>query len=496
MIKAIDEVQKSGFAAYLVREPHQPKWLPMNSAIPVCLEVGDRYRPKVEYTIRMLLGPMGLKPVFRSCAELREVGIYYGRNPSELGSNIVVFPYYAESEEYFDQFTRLDLASVIWQDHVDYCFPVLFSSEAGDDLVASAFYWLSGWQEFSVEARDQHGRFPHHESLQFALDVTGIPVVDCYREVLQKKLAGVGISTELKSWDGKKWALCPTIDVDYLKHWRLGMIFREKVQYFFLNHRKVNVPERWSRLFEFIGSYFTQGDAFQIALERMYRVIQRYGSATIFLKTASHGPNDVHYRLDQRFLLNMIRDLQSDNFEIGLHPSYHAHAHPGYLRNERSTLTALIGESPVSVRQHFLRYEPMVTPRLQVGAGFLIDSSLGFSECAGFRNGTCMPFRKFDCHRNEEMDLWEMPLLLMDGALFNRENYGVEKAIHQSIELLQWCQRFGGVGVALWHNVIGEEMDYSGWGKHFEKILQWSGDEGAYIGSLKDALSSWRGYPI
>ena len=94
------------------------------------------------------------------------------------------------------------------------------------------------------------------------------------------------------------------------------------------------------------------------------------------------------------------------------------------------------------------------------------------------------------------MDLWEMPLLLMDGVLFNRQNYGVEEAVHQSIELLKMCRKFGGAGVALWHNVIGEEMDYPGWGEHFEAIVQWCSEQGAYIGSLRNALSSWRGYPV
>ena len=468
----------------------------MNPAVPVCLEVGREYRPKAEYSIRMLLRPLGLGPIFKPRSELRGEGIYYGRNPSGLPPAMTVLPFAPRSEDFFQNFIPLNPASVTWKIHAGCKFPILFSSKAGDDLVASAFYWLSGWQESTSTVRDLHGRFPHKKSLQAILDVTEIPVVDCYRKVLQGNLAAAGIPAQSKTWSGKKWAFCPTIDVDYLRHWRPGMIFREKVQYFLLNARDVSVTERWRRLFQFMQSYFTPGDAFQIALQSMHRLIQRCGKATIFLKTTAHGPNDVYYRLDQKFLQNMLRDLQADNFEIGLHPSYHAHMHPGYLRSERSQLTNLIGMSPVSVRQHFLRYTPGITPQLQADAGFLIDSSLGFSECAGFRNGTCMPFLKFDCARNETMDIWEMPLILMDGALFNRQNYGADEAIRKSIELLKTCQEFGGVGVALWHNVIGEEMDYPGWGKHFEMILQWCNEQGAYIGALQGALNSWRGHPI
>ena len=468
----------------------------MNSKISVCLEVGRIYRPKAEYSLRMLLRPLGLGPIFVSRGELRRGAIYYGHHPSGLPSGTILFPLAPKVEAFFDGFAPLQPETVKWVNHSGCKVPILFPTGAGDDLVASAFYWLSGWQEHVIRNRDQHGRFPYNKSLQAALKVAHIPVVDCYRVMLQDQLVAGGVVTQPRLWAGKGWAFCPTIDVDYLRHWRLGMIFREKVEYFLLNHRKVTLGERWSRLFQFIKSFFTPGDAFQTALHRMHQVIRTHGNATVFFKAAAHGPNDVNYRLDQPFLHQLLRNLRSDKFEVGLHPSYHAHTHSGYLNGERRTLASLTGEAPVSVRQHFLRYEPMITPRIQVGAGFRIDSSLGFAECAGFRNATCMPFLKFDCSQNTVMELWEMPVLLMDGALFNREKYGVSEAVHKSIELLKMCQKFGGVGVALWHNVIGEEMDYPGWRDHFEEIIRWSSTEGAYIASLKDALHAWLGYPV
>ena len=468
----------------------------MRAALPVCIEVSQDYWPKAKYAIRMLLEPLGLGPLFKPRIELSGHGLYYGQNPAGLPSTITVLPLAHNAEEFYDDFTAIDVTSVCWREHADFNVPVLFSSEEGDDLVASAFYWLSGWQEFSVLARDQHGRFSHKASLQAILEVTRLPVVDCYRMQLRARLEGAGINTALRKWAGKDWAFCPTIDVDYLRHWRFGMMFREKVEYFLLNRRKVSVSERWRRLFQFIRSYFSRGDAFKIALRNMYQAIRAYGSATIFLKAAAHGPNDVSYQLDQRFLRRLLVDLSSDGFEIGLHPSYHAHTHAAYLRSERSALAEFTGTDSVSVRQHFLRYDPVMTPHIQEAIGFRIDSSLGFAECAGFRNGTCLPFLRFDPVRNKVMDIWEMPLLFMDGALFNRQKYGTAKAIQESTELLKLCQTFGGVAVGLWHNVIGEELDYPGWGEHFEKTLKWSSAQEAHIASLRDALSAWTGYPI
>ena len=466
------------------------------SKLPVCVDVNHGYLPKAEYSIRMLLQPLGISPMFQSQNELADVGIYYGQQPAGLHPEIIILPMASDCEAFFDTNQSIDLNKIKWVDILGVKIPVLFSSEKGDDLVASAFYWLSGWHEWTVQTRDQHGRFPHSATLQEKLKVSHLPVVDYYRALIQEQLIRTQIRFEPRSWAGKEWAICPTIDVDYLKQWRLGMIFREKVEYFLLNARKKSASERWGRLVQFVKSYCSPGDAFQSALNRMHHYIRRYGKGTVFFKAGAHGPNDVEYKLNQPYVWQMVKNLLSDSFEIGLHPSYHASDHQGYLRNERSLLTQCIGDAPVSVRNHYLRYHSLITPHLQVGAGFRIDSSLGYAECSGFRNGTCMPFLKFDCRNNQVMDLWEMPLLMMDGTLFNRENLSVKDAISKSADLLLQCKKFGGVGVALWHNVMGEEMDYPGWKEHFEHVIPWSHQHGAYIGSLRGALESWLGHQV
>jgi len=444
----------------------------------------------------MLLQPLGITPIFRSRRELGGQGIYYGQQPSGLHQGIIILPMASDCEAFFAMNQPIDVNKIKWIDILESKIPILFSSEMGDDLIASAFYWLSGWHEWTIRTRDQHGRFPHVASLQKELNVTHIPVVDYYRSLVEGILIRSQTQFKSRSWADKGWAFCPTIDVDYLKHWRLGMIFREKIEYFLLNTRRRSPMERWRRLFQFLNSYFSQGDAFQSALKNMHHYIQKYGRGTVFFKAGAHGPNDVHYKLNHPHVQQVIRNLLSDSFEVGLHPSYHAVDHPSYLRQERNLLTQCIGNAPVSVRNHYLRYASMMTPHLQVGTGFRIDSSLGFAECSGFRNGTCMPFLKFDCMNNEVMDLWEMPLIMMDGVLFNRENLSVTDAISKSSDLLLQCKKFGGVGVALWHNVMGEEVDYPGWNDHFEHMILWSHQHGAYITSLRDALESWLGHQL
>lgn len=103
-----------------------------------------------------------------------------------------------------------------------------------------------------------------------------------------------------------------------------------------------------------------------------------------------------------------------------------------------------------------------------------------------------MPFRLFDLERNRVSQLWEMPLVAMDGALFNRRGYSVAEAIDATRRIMDRCRDFGGCAVLLWHNVLWDEMDAPGWGRHFLASLDYARSEGALISSLISALHNWQ----
>ena len=235
------------------------------------------------------------------------------------------------------------------------------------------------------------------------------------------------------------------------------------------------------------------GDVYQSALTRIHQTIKHHGTGTFFFKAAAHGPRDVHYSLQHPFLRKFVATLVDDGFELGVHPSYHAHTHIEYMLAEREAVATLAGHPPLSVRQHFLRYEAPVTPRLQERVGYRIDSTLGFAEHEGFRNGTCMPFLRFDTSANTVTRVWEMPLAVMESALFNRLGLDLAAAKQATHDILAQCRRFGGAAVMLWHSVLWDEMDHPGWGEHFLDTLACAADQKAQVASLQEALSAWLG---
>lgn len=465
-----------------------------STVLPCCIEAPASYRPKAQYALQMLLLPLGIDPHWVDRDDLAGGGVYYGPDPDAAPEAAVSLRLDPKAVAYFEDVTPYRRSRMRWRRWDGERWPVLFvdAETDDDDLVASAFFWLSGWQEHTTPERDRHGRFPHHASLQARFATTTRPAVDAYREQVAGELRRLGIPFQRRTWGGAAWAFCPTHDVDYLRKWRKGMVYREIVLNFLGNQRRATPGRRLRRLGRFLRDWLRPGDVYRAAFERLHHeTIERGGTATFFLKTGAHGPHDVFYAPDDPYLRQRIHALEDSSFEIGLHPSYYAHTHLEYLNEEHRRLAEAVTQRPVSVRQHYLRHEAPATPRLHQAAGFRIDSSLGFAECEGFRHATCLPFQRFDLQANAPMDLWEMPLALMESAVFNRRALSIDEALRVTADILQTCRRFGGVAVMLWHNVLWDELDHPDWGLHFIETLDAAEAEGARIASLRDALTSW-----
>ena len=466
--------------------------------LPCHIEAPASMEPKARYAIDMLLLPLGIRPVWVEKNSLEEVGLYYGMSNAPMPPGIIHIGLNADTCSFFDRGETYNPGQARWRFWENERWPVLFggSEEQDDDLIASTFFWLSGWQEYTTKQRDVHGRFPYSASLQAKFGLADRPVVDAYRERLAQHLIEHGLSIHRRNWIDKSWAFCPTHDIDYLRKWRPGMVYREVVHYLLANHLNQSLLKRAGRFGRFLFNWAKPGDEFRKSLRRIiHETERRGGKGTYFFKTAAHGPNDVYYSLSSPFVKRTIGKLKEIDFEIGLHPSYFAYNHPDYLQREKRALEEIYQGPVTSVRQHYLRYENDTTARMQLGAGFQIDSTLGFAGQEGFRRGTCHPFTIYDVNANAPTELWELTLSVMDGTLFNRRNLDGEAAIEVTRQVMRRCKRFGGICVALWHNTLWDELDFPEWGEHFLRVMDVAVEEEAYIHSLSNTLEIYlRGF--
>ena len=466
----------------------------------ITCEIGlpEPHAGRARYALEALLTPLGLEPDWSGTPR-----IFYG--PSEgsgepsgtdsiAASGVVRLAYSRAASEYFGSTRRpydpSQTSTITWDGEE---WPALFTSDGGEaDLVASTFLFLSGWHEAAGEARDEHDRVPYEATLPGVLGEAERPVVDAYRGILAAKLSAAGIDVRPRRWGAHSWALCPTHDVDYLRKGRPGIWYRELVHHLLLNRRRASPAERFARFGGFVRQVASE-DPYRAAFSRMIREVSDIGgTATYFVKAGAEDPHDVAYSLSTHFLRRRMEQLHMRGFEVGLHPSYRAVGDQEMLCAERDRLQAVSPMGLLSVRQHYLRYDPAATPRLHAQSGFWIDSTIGFSDRPGFRRGTSVPFRLYDLENDIALDLWEMPLTVMESALFNRLGMSVDEAVESTLKLAGTCRRFGGACVVLWHNTLWDELDCPGWGEHFTRTLRKAVQEGGLVSSLGAALGDWR----
>ena len=450
----------------------------MSSLHPIacCVEAPDAFVPKARYALGVLLAPLGGAPAWVHRDGLADGGVYYGQRPDGLPESVVTIALRPDTLAFFashQPYDPADVGGIDW-DGERWAIPFPRATDGEPDAIASAFFWLAGWQEVTVRTRDEHGRFPYHASLQAALGCVDQPLVDVYREALAEMLTSKGLPISRRMWQGKRWAVVMTHDVDLLRKRRLGTVIRA-------------IPRRDGRRVAALRQAALAPDPRRRSLDRMATAERLRGAgATYFFKTAARGPWDVPYDHDSPALRALISDLET-TFEIGLHPSYFGHDHPGHLREERDRLAALTRVPPTTVRQHFLRFDPVATPQLQWEAGFGLDSTLGFARREGFRRGTCFPFPLFDVAANRPLDLWELPLIAMDTTLFTHRGLGVAAAAAAVDGLLGACRRVGGCCALLWHNTAYDEVDFPGQAAVFEHALDQALAGDAALLSARDA---------
>jgi len=80
------------------------------------------------------------------------------------------------------------------------------------------------------------------------------------------------------------------------------------------------------------------------------------------------------------------------------------------------------------------------------------DSTVGYARQVGFRAGTCIPYRPWSLRLNRELNLLEIPLIVMDGTLVEHRKLRLEESIETVNRLVSRVEMVGGVFTLLWHN--------------------------------------------
>jgi peptidoglycan/xylan/chitin deacetylase (PgdA/CDA1 family) len=155
-----------------------------------------------------------------------------------------------------------------------------------------------------------------------------------------------------------------------------------------------------------------------VSLEKKYRA-----SSTFFLLGVRSFPPLLgsDYKFDELRIKNLVRRLQEEGCDIGVHGSFHSFDNLELLKNEKEEFQTSFKFSPHGIRQHFLNYDMTKTSLYHDLAGYLYDSTVGYNEVTGFRLSCCLPVHPFCLSENKKLRIYELPLIIMDRTLFDKK---------------------------------------------------------------------------
>jgi hypothetical protein len=345
-----------------------------------------------------------------------------------------------------------------------YALPVGHPNDTGGarigvDVLSVIFHLLAGVDEGGETDRDSHERYAPSGGALHRHNLTEVPVVD---------ILAAGLGSELRArWPRlgsqlSRFEVCPTHDVDapfrYAFQGPMGLA-RTMAQDVLRRRPIAEIargPWRWAQVKagDDAADPFNHFDWLMDQSER-----NNLRSTFFFITGRSGGRMDGDYDFGHPRIRKILRRVIDRGHHVGLHPSYNAFRSPETIAAERQRLVDMCaaegyGGSEFPVRMHYLRYDPLVTPRILAGAGFSYDSTLGFAESAGFRRGTCHDFRVWDLQADAPLALIERPLAAMDASLFKAAYEGLTpgEAEQKMRRLMNEAMAVNGRLTLLWHN--------------------------------------------
>ena len=224
--------------------------------------------------------------------------------------------------------------------------------------------------------------------------------------------------------------------------------------------------------------------------EKVMDLEEKYGAKSSFYFIAS--PRDIHrFRYDVEDVQDDLATIVDRGWEVGVHGGYYAFDDVDEIRHEKARVENALGANRkvVGYRNHYLRFAVPDTWRFLADAGFTYDTTYGFNDAIGFRNGLCHPFFPYDLNRIERIPILELPLVIQDGALFSIAK-SEEAALALAKRVIDVVERHAGVVTLLWHNYIFDFPLRKAWATCYEHLLEYCAQKGAWITSGEE-IAEW-----
>ena len=171
---------------------------------------------------------------------------------------------------------------------------------------------------------------------------------------------------------------------------------------------------------------------------------------------------------------DVIRRLDAEGWEVGIHGSYRSYSDPERLRFEKNTLEQCLDARIVGGRQHYLNLSVPETWEYHAELGLRYDASLGSGQTYGFQYGY-YPLRPFGD------DFVVFPLTVMEATLPDPSS-DFDTAWEELEDLLVEAADNGAVMTALWHPRFFNESEFPGFRRLYRRLIDRALEMNAWVG--------------
>lgn len=307
-------------------------------------------------------------------------------------------------------------------------------------------------EEYRPLLLDEFQRFPYYLSKHRNI----------FEPEISKFLVENGLKVEYPG--GKKFAVFLSHDIDLVYSTILKLASEIKISLPKL-HIRINSLRSFDRIMKLEEKYDAKSSFYFLALDK--------------------GDLDFNYRIEE--LENWLGKIIDNGWEVGLHGGHKAYNNLEEIKKQKERIEKIIGKRVIGYRNHLMRFKVPTTWELLKKAGFKYDTTFGYNDCVGFRNGMCHPFKPFNLNTNEYIDILEIPLTIMDSTFDYYMRLNMKNEWEITKRLIDTIERFNGVITILWHNTnMADEMLGL-----YEKILKYCHQKDAWMTSGEEINRWW-----
>ena len=335
----------------------------------------------------------------------------------------------------------------------------------GFDLFGTIFFMLSRYEEYFEYEGDEYNRFTSKDSFAKRMGVLSRPLVNELIEILWFSLSKIDNTLNRKKREFIK-TISADIDNPYLpSNVSIKRLIRRLVGDLIVRKQPLDVFNTLiSYIFFKLGFIFP--DRYMRCLKWMMSENEKVGNIMSFFIIPDNSGSEKNgvYMLDDKHIINLLKEISNRGHKIGVHPSFHTYDDKDRITSEINKLRSFLKSNdivcnyPLESRQHYLRWNVHTTNKYLFDAGVKIDNSLGFNDHVGFRSGCCTSHNWYDSKERKQSSLIVKPLIVMDCSAVTSMGLGsTQLCLEEIIQIRDVCQYYKGEFSMLWHNSFFDE---------------------------------------